>query len=329
MMVDMNNILDLYRTPTTLASHGMTTTPCVYTALGGAAANYTNAASTYTSQGYFLNKLMGNYQFKNDYINRYCDLINSIFRCDKMLAHFQYFRDMFTPEIIPHTTLFTNALQADWESNMDTLKTRITERCGFINKKLQQCLLLQGPYNVTVKVRPDNSGTVDYNSLHLTNFTWSGVYYNTIPSMLTYLKANPIDTAKFAFDHWEMVNHTPNNPGTFMSDSVTINLNNNDDIVAVFIDKRQDIVMPTAFTPNGDGINDLLRPLTGRFATNYEFQVWNRWGQEIFRSSDNLGGWDGTFNGEQVQTGVYAYLIKYKNVLNESKFLKGNVTLIR
>lgn len=329
MMVDMNNILDLYRTPTTLASHGMTTTPCVYTALAGTATNYTSAASTYTGHGYMLQRMLNYAPFKNAYINRYMDLVNTIFRCDKMIAHLDYFRNLFDPEMVLHTGLFANASYGDWTGNMDTLKVRLTERCNQINPKLKTCLNLQGPYYITVKVRPENSGTVDYNSVHLSNFTWSGTYYNTTPPLLTFLKAQPIDTANWAFDHWEFVNHTPIAPQDFNDDSVTISLTNSDDITAVFIDKRADIVMPTAFTPNGDGFNDVFAPLTGRFSANYEFQIWNRWGQQVFRTNDNTAGWDGRFNGTESQTGVYAYLITYKNKLNENKILKGNVTLIR
>ncbi len=331
-MVDMNNILDLYRTPTAQAAHSMTTNPCFYmtpTTAQYANVNYTTTASSYTSHGYMLSKLLTNPQYKNDYVNRYMDLVNSVFRCDKMLAHLDYFQTMFDPEMNLHTTLFANALYTDWLGNMDTLKQRIKDRCNAINPKLKQCLNLQGPYNLTVKVRPDNSGTVDLNSIHLANFTWSGTYYNASPPMLTYLKADPIDTSIWAFDHWEFVNHLPLLPQDINDDSVTISLTNSDDIVAVFIDKRQDIVMPTAFTPNGDGHNDVFAPLTGRFSSNYEFQIWNRWGQQVFRSNDNLAGWDGKYNGADSQTGVYAYMITYKNKSNESKVLKGNVTLIR
>ena len=58
-------------------------------------------------------------------------------------------------------------------------------------------------------------------------------------------------------------------------------------------------------------------------------QVWNRWGEEVFRANEYNLGWDGKHKGTEAQTGVYAFMLKYKNVLNESKIVKGNVTLIR
>jgi len=59
------------------------------------------------------------------------------------------------------------------------------------------------------------------------------------------------------------------------------------------------------------------------------FQIWNRWGQLVFSSSDVNKGWDGNFQGAPAQTGVYAYMIDYFNTAGEEKVIKGNVTLIR
>ena len=88
--------------------------------------------------------------------------------------------------------------------------------------------------------------------------------------------------------------------------------------------------MPSAFSPNNDNINDIYKPLgSAMFTSDYDFRIYNRWGQEVFRSTDPSMGWDGTFAGQQSITGVYAWVITYKNVFNESKIAKGNVTLVR
>ena len=78
--------------------------------------------------------------------------------------------------------------------------------------------------------------------------------------------------------------------------------------------------VPTGFTPNGDGINDIFKPLgSAEFATEYQMTIWNRWGQEVFRSTDPLVGWDGNYKGAQALTGVYAYWISYKNIIVTGK----------
>jgi gliding motility-associated-like protein len=107
--------------------------------------------------------------------------------------------------------------------------------------------------------------------------------------------------------------------------------------VAVFTDKRNELVasgenanIPTGFTPNGDGLNDDFKPLgPAEYSTEYQMTIWNRWGQEVFRSTDPLLGWDGRYKGTEATTGVYAYVITYKNIYNEAKLAKGNVTLTR
>ena len=82
--------------------------------------------------------------------------------------------------------------------------------------------------------------------------------------------------------------------------------------------------MPDAFTPNGDGVNDIFNPvLVG--ANIIEFRVYNRWGNMVHNNPKE--GWDGTFNGKKQETDVYNYFIKVSNGNDEvSKF--GNVTLL-
>lgn len=202
---------------------------------------------------------------------------------------------------------------------------------------------MNGPFNINIDVEPSGAGTVNFNSLHLTNFIWSGQYYQykyNMPYLNSYLEASPTDTSVYVFDHWEFTAPTNSTTATpweldkynfLYKDSITFVIGESDNITAVFADKRNDIVMPTGFTPNGDGINDVFSPLgaQARYARDYEMQVWNRWGQEVFRANEYSYGWDGTHNGVQAQTGVYAYILKYKNVSNEYKVVKGNVTLIR
>lgn len=86
--------------------------------------------------------------------------------------------------------------------------------------------------------------------------------------------------------------------------------------------------LPTGFSPNGDGINDVLY-VRGQGITTLELQLYNRWGQLIFETTDQKKGWDGTFNGQPQPMDAYAYVLKALLIDGVSKLLKGNVTLIR
>lgn len=89
------------------------------------------------------------------------------------------------------------------------------------------------------------------------------------------------------------------------------------------------IFVPTAFTPNGDGKNDLFRPI-GVGIKNFEyFRVYNRWGQLVFSTTTNGQGWDGNIEGKPQATNTFVWIVKGTDYLDRPFFKKGSVTLIR
>jgi gliding motility-associated-like protein len=89
--------------------------------------------------------------------------------------------------------------------------------------------------------------------------------------------------------------------------------------------------IPNAFTPNGDGINDVfrIRGVQVENITNFNFQVYNRWGQSVFSTSDILQGWDGTCNGQPCLAEVYMWVIYYEDSHKVKVSNKGTITLVR
>ena len=86
---------------------------------------------------------------------------------------------------------------------------------------------------------------------------------------------------------------------------------------------------PNAFTPNGDGVNDVFL-IQGSFVSTYSFVVFNRWGEKLFESDQMAAGWDGTdFNGRSVPTGTYTYRVKGVGFSGDVIELGGTVHLIR
>jgi gliding motility-associated-like protein len=89
------------------------------------------------------------------------------------------------------------------------------------------------------------------------------------------------------------------------------------------------LFVPNAFTPNGDGHNDVLRVIPiGIRALNY-FTVFNRWGQRVFTTTDPGTGWDGTVNGVLQPVGTYVWMAGGVNYKGEVVERKGVVVLIR
>jgi gliding motility-associated-like protein len=86
--------------------------------------------------------------------------------------------------------------------------------------------------------------------------------------------------------------------------------------------------VPNAFSPNLDGVNDILY-VRGKCLKNLTFMVFNRWGEKVFETSDQKIGWDGTFNGELLNTAVFVYRLEGTTFDGNSFSQKGNVTLIR
>jgi gliding motility-associated-like protein len=87
--------------------------------------------------------------------------------------------------------------------------------------------------------------------------------------------------------------------------------------------------MPNAFTPNGDGMNDVFRVKYPFPVSNFHFLVTNRWGQTVFETNNIHQGWDGTFKGEPPLAGIYVWVISFTDFNNKSQQLQGTVNLLK
>jgi gliding motility-associated-like protein len=135
----------------------------------------------------------------------------------------------------------------------------------------------------------------------------AGLNYNNVP--------NPIAS--------------PAQSTTYMVTVIDENQCRNTDSVTVFVRSDIPVIIPSAFSPNGDGRNDVFRVGNTSFHRLQEFRVFNRWGQEIFSTTDPKKGWDGTFKGVPQETGVYNYIIRVSYPDGRVETFKGNVTLVR
>jgi len=114
--------------------------------------------------------------------------------------------------------------------------------------------------------------------------------------------------------------------------------------VSVLFRDSVKITVPDAFSPNGDGYNDVLRVVTnvdkdmnysngfngdGGAIVSMNFEIYNRYGQMVFRTTSPQEGWDGTFKGKALNVGTFVYKLEYRLINGLSGSLNGNVTLYK
>ena len=87
--------------------------------------------------------------------------------------------------------------------------------------------------------------------------------------------------------------------------------------------------VPTAFSPNADGINDILRPIALGMRSIKYFKVYNRLGQLLFSTTENGKGWDGTFKGNPQDPATYVWMAQGETFTGELITRKGYAVLVR
>jgi gliding motility-associated-like protein len=107
-----------------------------------------------------------------------------------------------------------------------------------------------------------------------------------------------------------------------------------EDFITVFVDKPRRVFVPTGFTPNGDGENDILMIHGQKSVKIIQFRVFDRWGEPLFEVknfdiNDETIGWDGHFRGKESDPGLYIWTLEVEYLDFVREFLKGQTMLIR
>jgi gliding motility-associated-like protein len=199
---------------------------------------------------------------------------------------------------------------------------------------VNQTIIVNGPgtYSVTVT---DNNGCSGIGSTSITNI---------LPAPTGFL---PADTAVCSYGFIQLkaqtgfLNYlwntgssgtsiTVSQPGQYWLQVVDGNNCTGKDYITVNPKQcLKGLFVPSGFTPNNDGKNDVLKPILGGKVKVYKFQIFNRWGQLVFETSDPSKGWDGRFGGMPQDEFVFAWTCKYQFEGEPAAFQKGIVTLIR
>jgi gliding motility-associated-like protein len=120
----------------------------------------------------------------------------------------------------------------------------------------------------------------------------------------------------------------PEKSGCYEIETIGKNGCKSKDDVCITITKDYNIYIPNVFTPNYDGLNDVFL-VYGTGIIEIEMNIFDRWGEKLYVSDDQLKGWDGTFKGEECKQDAYTYLIHYKTLDGKKHTKSGHVTLLK
>jgi gliding motility-associated-like protein len=146
------------------------------------------------------------------------------------------------------------------------------------------------------------------------NYLWTpstGLNNATIPNPIAIVDGNP-----------EYLRYT-------VSATDSIGCTASDNLLVDVIKSGPEIYVPTGFTPNADGRNDVLKPTVYGITKQYYFSVYNRWGQQIYFTTEIGKGWNGYFNGAAQPSGAYIFIAEGIDFLGKRITRKGTSVLIR
>ena len=180
-------------------------------------------------------------------------------------------------------------------------------------------------YDIVLDVVPRGGATITFDGITYTEFP---VLVSAPEDTEIIFRVNP--TLYYDFLYWDVLNATYI-PGDSTVKELRARFFTTDTIIAHLQPQEYHYYVPNAFTPNGDGINDIFLPLGNVIElASYELQIYDRWGALIFESRDPGIGWDGNSRGVAMPDGVYVYRAYVRDAIEGDRYeLFGHVTLFR
>lgn len=159
---------------------------------------------------------------------------------------------------------------------------------------------------------------IDSSTIDVTSFQW---YFGDSASLGSSIVQNPSFTFPDAA------------PGTYPVELIVVNQYGCADTIehTVIVNGVFNLFIPNTFTPNGDGNNDYFFPVGESVdPQDYHFYIFNKWGEKIFEANQLDSKWDGTFQGQPLQDGVYVWRIQLLDAITGEYYdYKGHVLLMR
>ncbi|NNE30688.1 MAG: T9SS type A sorting domain-containing protein [Saprospiraceae bacterium] len=183
----------------------------------------------------FLKLLEESPTFRELYFQRYADLMNTTFNCENMISTLEKMIAVIEPEM-PGQIARWGGTMTEWNANIDQLKSFINERCTRLDDGAIDCYDdISGPYQVTLLTQPEGIGEIDFNTLDIETFPWTGDYFGGTQNKI---EANVWDPNEdeWDFSHWISTAGNQISPDS-TSIEATILFEANDTLIAVFKEK--------------------------------------------------------------------------------------------
>jgi len=211
-----------------------------------------------------LRKLLENESFKNDFINYFCDHLNTSFQALRVLEHIDTKVYSIQPEFSQHNARWENYIW-NWQNNLDVLENFGVLRLNYIRNHLQTYFELNEKHTVTLDVSPENTGMIKINSRIISEFSWQGEYFEEVPVTVTAIPA-----AGYEFVMWEGF--------TFPEPEMTLNLTGDTNITAIFQET------------SGDSVSIVINEINYNSAADFDPEDW----LELHNPTDqaiDISGW--------------------------------------
>lgn len=240
--------------------------------------------------------------------------------CDSGIVHFEN-RSLFYPEMIGqfnwdfgdgNFSTIENPVHSYLVAGNYSVKLKMGNIAQCLNDSITKILDIQ---KLTIQVTPDQ--TVDEGATVQLNVNGGGTIFRWEPpkwlnnSSIPNPRSTPLDDIRYVVT-------ATNDVGCSDTDTVFIKVNH-----------KTNIFVPSAFTPNSDGLNDVIKPFLSMQYELHNFSVFNRWGEVIFTTANRNSGWDGKIKNVIQPPGLYIWFIRVTDRSGNMVERKGSFVLIR
>ena len=181
----------------------------------------------------FIKLLDESEEFKQLYYSRMADLMNTTYSCENMIETLDRMLDVIDPEM-PRQIARWGGSMNEWRSNVQTLRTFVSNRCDFLEQSMLNCYNELTPsQEVTLMTIPEGIGEIDFNTLDIETFPWTGEYFGGMEHKIKAKVFNDFEE-EYVFSHWTSTSNSAILPSVD-SRKATYSIENQDTLTAVFV----------------------------------------------------------------------------------------------